>query len=486
METTPIFEQIKTMVGPTAWKTFEIFLLNICNIPHKSNETDAMQAFIIDYLKEDAESVVVDEAGNILASIPYKGERFKDATPLLFQAHYDMVCTAKDPTFDFSVNPITPIIQNGWLKADNTTLGADNGIGFALMLALTSTVEEHPPFEYLFTNNEEVGLKGALALDPEVIKPKSKCYINLDSEEITDICLGCAGGKRIYFTFNQETVHSAIEDGRFIAVKLSDLYGGHSGCNIHQNRANAIKILGEMLSQIDAEIIDFKSGNATNAIPREGVLELVVPPTCEDEHIKLLIEKALEKFPEEKTYNIKIEEAEECSVLKLPKQQLTEFISRAHSNPIEMLETFPELPLSSACFTIIDLRQPNKSCVSCRSSGFRQMTELIEYYNKLATELNVEIDDSQPAYRGCMPSFDNPLVNLFTESYEHILNKKPHLGVVHAGLELFLKEVLMGEDADCLSFGPTIEDPHSIDERLHIESTDEFIRVVLHFIDNWQ
>jgi len=251
----------------------------ICQIPRPSKKEEKIRKFLLDFAKEHNLTAKTDKAGNVLISKPaYPGRENRPV--VILQTHMDMVCEKNsDKIFDFDNDPIEPIIADGWVKANGTTLGADCGIGIAAQLAvLTSDKIKHGPLECLITVDEETGLTGAKALEPGFMT--GSVLLNLDSEDEGEIFIGCAGGidTVAVLHYEKEPVpksHAAME------ISVSGLLGGHSGDDIHKNRGNAIKILNRFLlrafNDFSARLADFNGGNLRNAIAREARAVIVFP-----------------------------------------------------------------------------------------------------------------------------------------------------------------------------------------------------------------
>lgn len=255
------------------------FFNEICNIPRPSGKEDKVVAWLLDLAKQWNLEAKRDERGNVLISKPATAGK-ENVTPLILQSHVDMVCEKNATTkFDFTKDSIQPYVDNGWIKAKGTTLGADDGIGVAITLALLESKEiEHGPLEALFTVDEEMGMTGAFALQPNFMK--GKMLLNLDSEDEGEFFIGCAGGKdtTAMIDCDYEKVPS-----KSIAytITVNGLKGGHSGDDINKGLGNAVKILNRLLwnayQDFDMRIADIKAGNLRNAIAREGFAVVTIP-----------------------------------------------------------------------------------------------------------------------------------------------------------------------------------------------------------------
>lgn len=258
------------------WSYFE----KICQIPRPSFKTEKMQQWLMDFAEEHHLEAIHDKVGNVLIRKPASPGK-ENAPVVLLQAHMDMVCEKNSHVqHDFEKDPIqVKISEDGWMAANGTTLGADNGIGMAMELAvLDDDTLEHGPIECLFTVDEEVGLIGASGLEKGLLK--AKMLINLDSEDEGQICIGCAGGINTLAAFRYQT-QAAPDNYYFFRLTISGLQGGHSGTDIVLNRGNANQLLARFLwkenKRGDLYLADFVGGNLSNAIPREASFVAAVP-----------------------------------------------------------------------------------------------------------------------------------------------------------------------------------------------------------------
>jgi len=257
------------------WTYFE----EITKIPRPSKKEEKIRKYLIDFAQKEKLEYMVDVAGNVIIKKPATVNQ-ENKPAVILQSHMDMVCEKNsDSAHNFDTDPIDIYIDSDWVKANGTTLGADNGIGIALQLAVLSAKNlEHPALECLFTVDEETGLYGASNLDASILTGKT--LINLDSEEEGEFCIGCAGGMDTLaeLTFEKEETPANYF---FFTVKISGLQGGHSGEDINKGKANAIKILSQYISilnlKTDLRMAGINGGNLRNAIPREAQALLAVP-----------------------------------------------------------------------------------------------------------------------------------------------------------------------------------------------------------------
>ena len=259
----------------------------ICQVPRPSKKEEKIRKFLLDFAIRNNLEAKEDEIGNVLILKP-ASQGMENAPTVILQTHMDMVCEKNsDKTFDFDNDPIEPMVVDGWVKANGTTLGADCGIGIAAQMAVLASKElEHGPIECLITVDEETGLTGAFALQPNFLK--GSVLLNLDSEDEGEIFIGCAGGVDTLATFDHKK-EAVPENTTALKISVSGLLGGHSGDDIHKNRGNANKILNRFLwnatKKFGIRLAEFNGGNLRNAIAREAFAVLCVPNNKKEELI---------------------------------------------------------------------------------------------------------------------------------------------------------------------------------------------------------
>lgn len=435
---------------------------------------------IIAYLKEFGESrgleTIVDECGNVLIRKPgTKGH--ENRKTVVIQSHTDMVCDKLvDVDFDFMTDPIQTYIDGEWLTAKGTTLGADDGIGVAIELALLDSNDiEHGPIECLFTRDEETGLTGAENLKPGFLK--GDMLINLDSEDEGQIFVSCAGGVSSFAKF-EFTREDAPKGYSFVKASLKGLTGGHSGDDINKKRANAIKILSRYLYNINKKfglrLVSFQSGKMHNAIPRDGQIIFAV----KDEHkdaVKTEWNKFFEGVKEEfhvtdKTIVYEISDTSQAKVL--PKEQSNKIILalQAVDNGIFAMcqdEALEWLVETSSNIASVVTNDSDLSVVASQRSNVSSNLENIANTVRATFELagaTVSGGDGYPAWKMNPNSL---LTSIAVDSYKRLFNKEPKVLGIHAGLEcgLFSEKY---PNLDMVSFGPTLRYVHTPEERLLI------------------
>jgi dipeptidase D len=458
------------------WKHFE----RLAAIPRASTK----EAAALDYVRSVAASstleTVQDPAGNLVVRKLARPGR--DLAPMaLLQGHLDMVCEKNEGTVhNFDTDPIKIVRDGDWLKADGTTLGADNGIGVAAALAVMESKDiSHGPLECAFTVDEETGLTGAAQFQPGSLQ--SKYFLNLDTEEEGLLCVGCAGGVNTAARRNITLVPSGV--GSTWRIRVFGLRGGHSGLDIHQGRGNALQILGsvlqDLLERLPLELSNINGGSAHNAIPREAVAVVVVTSTRENE-LKTLVVAAEEAH---KTYlgafdpglRITVERSERAA---------TVFDAKDTESTVALLATLPNGVLAMSP-DIPGLVQTSTNLAIARTTGDR--VEIITSQrsaiasSKMAAARVVATTarlagfrgEHVGSYPGWKPEPDSDLVRKLQEVRQKAFGQPAKLFAMHAGLECgVIGEKYPG--MQLISFGPTIVDPHSPHERVKISSVENF------------
>ena len=448
----------------------------INSIPRPSKREEQM----IQYLKGWGEShhleTIVDETGNVLIRKPAtKG--FEDRKTVILQSHMDMVCDKLvDVDFDFDKDAIQTYVDGEWLRAKGTTLGADDGIGCAIELAILEADDiEHGPLECVFTRDEETGLTGAEGMKPGFMT--GDYLINLDSEDEGEIFVSCAGGRNTQakFTFGRE---EAPAGSFFLRGQLKGLCGGHSGDDINKKRANAIKILARFLykelEKMDLRLVSFDSGRMHNAIPRDGKICFAVPEK-EKETVKadwnvFAAEVEDEYHVTEQTMVFDMSSSEANKVISNEVgKNLIRALQAVDNGVYAMCQDEAVAWLVETSSNVASVVTKDREVVVVASQRSNVMSNLENQGNtvKALFELagaRVEQGDGYPAWK--MRS-DSALTRLAVDCYKELFKKDPQVLGIHAGLEcgLFSERY---PDLDMVSFGPTLRGVHSPDERLHI------------------
>ena len=454
---------------------FEQFA-RINQIPRPSKREEK----IIAYLKEFGESrgldTVVDETGNVIIRKPAT-PGYENKEMVVLQSHCDMVCDKLvDIDFDFDNDPIQTYVDGEWLRAKGTTLGADDGIGCAIELAILDSNDiKHGPIECLFTRDEETGMTGAFGMKPNFMK--GKMLINLDSEDEGQIFVSCAGGITTYIEFDYQK-EEAPAGMTFMMASLKGLTGGHSGDDINKKRANGIKILTRFIymeqNKMNLRLASFNSGKMHNAIPRDGkvvfavesskVAEVKADWAAFQEGVRdefHVTDKTMEfALTEEKAEKVLPEETGRKLIMAMQAVHNGVFAVCQDEALNNMTETSSNIASIKTADDKINIVASQRSNVM---SNLQNMANTIRAAFELAGA-KVEQGDRYPAWK---MNADSKLTAIVVETYKKLFNKDPKVLGIHAGLEcgLFSEKY---PDMDMVSFGPTLRDVHTPDERLYI------------------
>lgn len=480
---------IKDLKPASVWHYF----YEISQIPHPSKKEGKIIAYLLDFAKKHNLEAKKDEAGNVLITKPAtKG--MEDRPTVILQGHVDMVCEKNNDTVhDFDNDPIETYIDGDWVKAKGTTLGADNGIGVAAALAvLASDNMVHPKLECLFTVDEETGLTGAYALSNDFLS--GDILLNLDTEEVGEIYIGCAGGKvaTITFTYKPEP---EVQNYFWFKAQVNGLNGGHSGSEIHKGLGNANKILNHFLWSLNKKhklaLAEFTGGNLHNAIPREAYAIAGVPYGKKEDVIVAANMLAAEVEAELKVVDPKVkltvQSAQEPQFI-IDDETKNNLLNALYVSPhgvYGMSHDIPGLVETSSNLASVKMKENNRIEVktSIRSSTESLKADLgnmIESVYTLA-KANVEFSGGYPGWK---PNPDSKILKVAQESYKRLSGgKEAKIMAIHAGLEcgLFLEKY---PHLDMISFGPTITEAHSPGERVNIPSVAEWWDMLVDVLKN--
>lgn len=455
------------------WKYFN----NLNAIPRASTKEERAIAFVKNFGEQLQLETVVDKIGNVIIRKPGTLGKEKDKTVVL-QGHLDMVHQKlSGSTFDFDTQGIEMYIDGDWVKARETTLGADNGIGSAAIMAVLASKDvAHPPLEALFTIDEEMGMTGAMALTSDQLT--GEILLNLDSEEDDEITIGCAGGVdvEIKTSYEPELLDNSFQ---FFELKISGLTGGHSGVDIHLNRVNAIKIIPELLlnHEIEIRIAVIESGTLTNVIPRDSRVVVAVKNT-EHEKFEILIKENFRKIQNhysktDPNLSIEISKTEVLHPVmsKSFQSSVLESIKEIPNGVYSMTAGMSDLVQTSNNISVISLRQGEfKVLCHTRSSVNEERDSLVKLIENCFGYAKVSQIGPYPGWK---PQPDSILLQKAIACYRQINNVGPAIKSIHAGLECgILSETF--PRMEMISFGPNILGAHSPDERLQISSAQKF------------
>ncbi len=475
---------IEGLTPGVLWRRF----FEISQVPRPSKSEERIRLYLRNFAGQHNLTMKEDECGNIVIHIPPK-PGFEKAPTIVLQSHVDMVCEKnKEIEHDFLNDPILLKREGEWIKAENTTLGADNGIGAAASLALATDDDfNHGPIELLFTVDEETGLTGANNLKPGFIT--GKVLLNLDTEEDGAFYVGCAGGMDTVGTYKIEYEKLADGFSPFL-ISVSGLLGGHSGINIADGRANAIKILAALinrLSPLDLKIAYISGGSKRNAIPREAEALIFLKQNLESKARELVNEASLESLIEfnkvEKNTKITFDKkenspAESRNVFQNSfKEKIINTLLALPHGVVSMSPEIPGLVETSTNLATVVIENGELKIGTSQRSSIESSKRTIAATVKAVFDLggaNVKVGDGYP---GWQPNMDSKVLKLSKRVYSSMFSKEPLIKAVHAGLECgILASKYPG--LDMVSFGPTIEGAHSPDEKVKIPDVDKFYRLL--------
>jgi len=474
---------IRELEPKEVWNRFA----DINGVPRPSKKEQKITAFMVDFGKKLGLETTSDATGNVIIRKPATAG-LEHKKPIILQSHLDMVCQKNNDTvFDFDNQGIETYIDGDWVRAKGTTLGADNGMGVAAIMAiLESKTIAHPAIEALFTTDEETGMTGAKKLSSDALK--GEILLNLDTELDTEIEIGCAGGVDVsaYHDYSEEATPTDV-----VAYQLSitGLLGGHSGMEIHIGRGNANKIMNRLLlgqyEKHGLRLAHLHGGGLRNAIPREAEAVLTLPA----ENVAALKEAVETEWQRDLVDeygviepNLKIEVKEEAMPTSLVPEEiqdnLVDALLACHNGVLRFIPHLPSIVETSsnlAIVEIVDGRAFFKVLVRSSRDTMRQYcVDTLEACFSMAG-MKVTTDGAYPAWQ---PSPESEIVTLMEQVYKDLFAEDPKVQVVHAGLEC---SVILSHcpGMDVVSFGPTLQSPHTPNERCFIPSVEKYWRLVL-------
>ncbi|MEG9532119.1 aminoacyl-histidine dipeptidase [Mannheimia indoligenes] len=468
--------EISTLAPQLLWQWFD----KVCAIPHPSYHEEELAEFIVNWAKSKNFFVERDEAGNVLIRKPATAG-MEDSAVIALQAHLDMVPQANAGTVhDFKKDPIQPYIDGEWVKAKGTTLGADNGIGLASCLAVLDSDDlAHPTIEVLLTMTEEAGMEGAIGLRPNWLT--ADIMINTDTEENGEIYIGCAGGENVNITLPVFLVPH--QQDAALTFTLKGLQGGHSGCDIHTTRANAIKvfarILEEAYNEVEFQISAVQGGSVRNAIPREAHATLIVSAENKEKLTACLTQTAEQLKTElriaEPNFQFFIEEANvpEQAFDPASTARVIHFINALPNGVVRNSDVVENVVETSLSIGVLSTKESDvKATILARSLIEGGKADIRSKIRSLATLVGAEVDFSGN-YPGWEPNPDSKITPLTKAIYDDILGYESQIKVIHAGLECGLINKIY-PNMDFVSIGPTILNAHSPDEKVHIPAVENY------------
>lgn len=470
-------KDIRELSPKLLWKNF----YGLTQIPRPSGKKKEIGEFLMNFGKSLGLETLQDEIGNVLVRKPAtKGMENRKA--VILQAHSDMVPQKNsNVVHDFEKDPIQTQIVDGWVRANNTTLGADNGIGVAAAMAiLESTDIPHPAIEMFITVDEETGMYGAFGLQPDFLQ--GEILMNMDSEDEGELYVGCAGGRDANITFTYQEEEVPVDDIAF-KISLTGLKGGHSGVDIHLQRANAnvlmFRLLKEAVADYDVRLATIEGGSLRNAIPREAFAVITAPKGSAND-LENLIAIYQELFIKE---NEGVEDGIELSIAPttlpqglIPMMVQDDLINSVVACPNGVYRFIPAVPDVVETSDNLAIVKSDGSTVEVsiliRSSVESKKDELSSAIDSLFSLAGAKVEFSGD-YPGWNPNLSSPILKEMTTVYENKFGTTPKVMIIHAGLECGI----LGRNypnMDMISFGPTIRYPHSPDEKVNIETVQKF------------
>ena len=469
--------EIKNLKPECIWQNF----YKLTQVPRPSGHLEKIQQFLLDFGKEAGVEVFKDPAGNIVMRKPAT-PGYENRKGVILQAHMDMV-PQKTPesTHNFETDPIQPWIDGEWVKAKGTTLGADNGLGVAAIMAvMEDKTLKHGPINALITADEETGMYGANDLPENELQ--GDILMNLDSEHWGKFVIGSAGGINVTATLDYKEVETDPEDAA-VKVTVKGLRGGHSGLEIHEGRGNANKLLvrlvREAVEELDARLACWQGGNMRNAIPFKAEAVLTLPKE-NLEAMKELTADWLEDFTDEyKGIETGIEVI--CEEVETPKTEvpveiqdnLINAIYACHDGVIRMIPSYPSVVETSSNLAIINIGAGKALLqILARSSREDMKDYIVKTLESCFSMAGMKVETAG-SYGGWDPNPDSEILNLLMKEYKSLFGEDGIVQVDHAGLEC---SVILGKYPwlDVVSLGPTMKSPHTTTERALIKTVEPF------------
>ncbi|PKP26139.1 MAG: cytosol nonspecific dipeptidase [Bacteroidetes bacterium HGW-Bacteroidetes-2] len=480
-------EAIRNLEPKNVWNKFA----DLNAVPRPSKKEERVIAFVKKFGEDLGLETLVDKVGNVIIKKPASAG-MENRKAVVLQSHLDMVHQKNNDTnFDFDTQGIEMLVDNDWVRAKGTTLGADNGLGVATIMAiLESNAIAHPALEALFTIDEETGMTGAKGLEGGLLN--GEILLNLDTEEDDEIGVGCAGGVDVTATrkYSQEPCSKNMIP---FCITINGLQGGHSGMDIHEGFGNANKLMNRLLFEaaqdLGLRISSIDGGSLRNAIPRESnAIVVVEKPQVEVFlfEINKLIEDIKKEFQNlEPQLQFVIKETElPANILDLDSQDLLlKALYTAHNGVYRMSPAIKDLVETSNNIARVLVKEGSMhiACLT-RSSVESSKMDLVNALRSSFELMGCDVEVSGD-YPGWAPNMESPILKLLDGIYEKMHGQKAHVAACHAGLECGI----LGQnypDMDMISFGPTIKGAHSPDERASISSLQKYWEFVLEILKN--
>jgi len=469
--------QFKTIEPQALWKYFE----QLNAVPRPSKKEARVRQFMIDFGKGLGLETIEDAIGNVIIKKP-ASEGMESGVTTILQSHLDMVHQKNNATtFDFDTQGIEMLIEGDWVRANGTTLGADNGIGVAAIMAvLASDNIKHPALEALFTIDEETGMTGAKELDGSLLE--GKILLNLDTEDDDELSVGCAGGIDTNTSLSYKEV-AINNNAQVFDITISGLLGGHSGMDIDKGRGNANKLLARILWKINKEIplqlIQFDGGSLRNAIPREASAQIAVAVDKESNFIAIFQEDTAVIIEEFKTIepNFKIElspaTAKGNAMETVELNSILNTLCAVPNGVFRMSPDIKGLVETSSSLARVIIKDGNFTTQSLQRSSVESTKAEVAMAIRACFELIGATVTQGGDYPGWKPNPSSNILQLMRDLYVNLFEEEPQVKACHAGLECGILGVHL-PGVDMISFGPNIRAAHSPDEKVQISSVQKF------------
>lgn len=476
-------QEVRQLEPKALWNHFE----DLNAVPRPSKKEERVTRFMKEFGESLGLDTYVDPAGNVIIKKP-ASPGMEDRKTVILQSHIDMVHQKNsDTNFDFDTEGIRSLIEDGWVTAEGTTLGADNGIGVASIMALLSSNDiVHPPIEGLFTIDEETGMTGAFELEQG--KLDGTILLNLDTEDDDEFSIGCAGGidTNTRYSYRMESVPSGYKTYN---ITVNGLKGGHSGVDIDLERGNANKVMNRLMhkcEQFDLRIVEIDGGSLRNAIPRESFAKVVVNSADFVIEVKQRAEDiGAELRFEDPGLNVEIVETDAAPncMSAADTANITTALQAVYNGVFAMSRTIDGLVETSTSLARVQIKDGEFVTQSLQRSSVDSAKMDVAYTVGAPLQLIGCDVEHAGEYPGWEPNPTSEIKDVLERVYKERFKEAPHVTAIHAGLECGI----IGErypGLDMISFGPTIKNPHSPDEKVEIASVQKFWGFLLEVLEN--
>jgi len=479
--------EISKLLPVALWENFYA----LTQIPRPSKKEQQAAKYVEEFGKKLGLETIVDKTGNVIIKKPAT-PGMENRKTVILQGHVDMVPQKNSSKqHDFEKDPIETYIEDGWVKANDTTLGADNGIGVAAAMGiLQSTDIAHGPIEALFTIDEETGMTGAFGLEAGMLD--GDILLNMDSEDEGELYVGCAGGSNANMEFTYSEVPTEANSVAF-KISLTGLKGGHSGIDIVLGRGNANKLmfrlLKELIAAYDVRLASIDGGSLRNAIPREAFAVVTVPSNNVVEFIE-----TIEEFSDIYQSELEVREpnlllvAEKCDMPaslmdEMAQDDLVNSIQACPNGVIRMSDVMPGLVETSSNLAIVKSEGGKTKVLCLIRSSVETAKEDVESTLESLFRLAGASVEFRGQYPGWKPNPESEILKVMKDVYNKEFGKIPEIKGIHAGLECGILGAVY-PNWDMISFGPTIRFPHSPDEKVNIETVEKFWKFLVETLKN--